>query len=155
MKLKRSKQQYEKSMQESSKLVNLTNAERLEACVYKYVKPNCKIKGTIRHKLRHTFLLIYFQERDKFLERWIWDFHWIVHLGLERIFLGKFRLFIWKIWFIVCLGSGEGRGGVAGTFPIFSHLIFSRFIIFTFRNYFTLCKILCYAFCIFFFHHNL
>ena len=71
MKLKRSKQQYEKSMQESSKLVNLTNAERLEACVYKYVKPKCKIKGTIRLKLRHTFLLIYFQERNKFLERWI------------------------------------------------------------------------------------
>ena len=111
MKLKRSKQQYEKSMQESSKLVNLTNAERLEACVFKYVKPKCKIKGTVRHKLRHTFLLIYFQERNKFLERWIWDFHWIVHLGLERIFLGKFRLFIWKIWFIVCSGSGEGRGG--------------------------------------------
>ena len=45
----------------------------------------------------------------------------------------------------------------------FSYLIFSRFIIFTFRNYFTLCKIvlytfakLCYAFeeNYFFCHHN-
>lgn len=55
MKLKRSKQQYEKSMQESSKLVNLTNAERLEACIYKYVKPKYKIKGTLRQKLRYKF----------------------------------------------------------------------------------------------------
>ena len=45
----------------------------------------------------------------------------------------------------------------------FSYLIFSKFVIFTFRNYFILCKIvlynfakLCYAFeeKFFFFHHN-
>ena len=51
-------------------------------------------------------------------------------------------------------GAGAGllkRGGWN-----FSYLIFSRFIIFTFRNYFTLCKIvLCiWRKIIFFCHHN-
>ena len=41
-----------------------------------------------------------------------------------------------KVW---CRGRSSWKGG-ADTFP-FSYLIFSRFIIFTFRNYFTLCKI--------------
>ena len=49
-------------------------------------------------------------------------------------------------------GGGEGGGGGLH----FSYLIFSWFIIFTFRNYFTLCKIVLYIwrkkkiFC----HHN-
>ena len=50
------------------------------------------------------------------------------------------------------------KGGVGGVGWHFPYLILSRFIIFTFRNYFTLCKILlsiCHLKKIFFFcHHN-
>ena len=59
------------------------------------------------------------------------------------------------------LGRGEGEGGEGkgerrrergrGRGWHFSSLIFSRFINFNYRNYFTLCKI---VLCIFFFHHN-
>ena len=65
--------------------------------------------------------------------------------------------FGWSVWlalrdlFSNCIflhGKGEGRH--------FSYLIFLRFIIFTFRNYFTLCKtVLCiWRKIIFFCHHN-
>ena len=37
-------------------------------------------------------------------------------------------------------GGGGGGGGGAGIFPIF----FSRLIVFTFRNYYTFCKIMLY-----------
>ena len=45
------------------------------------------------------------------------------------------------------------EGGGADTF---SYLIFSKFINFTFRNYFTLCKIVLFILGknIFFYHHN-
>ena len=64
------------------------------------------------------------------------------------------RAGIWKI-----LKSGWKYGAGAGLLKRgdwhFSYLIFSRFIIFTFRNYFTLCKIvLCIWRNIFFCHHN-
>ena len=109
MKLKRSKQQYEKSMQESSKLVNLTNAERLEACVYKYVKPKCKIKGTIRHKLRHTFLLIYFQERNVFRKM---DLRFSLNCTswLGKDFFGKIKVIYLKNMVYSLFGEWGGEG---------------------------------------------
>ena len=50
-------------------------------------------------------------------------------------------------------GAGLLKGGWGWHF---SYLVFPRFIIFTFRNYFTLCKILSYIWgkIIFFCHHN-
>ena len=71
----------------------------------------------------------------------------------------------WGIWKIKRRGGSmvlvqvflKKKGGGGGGGWHFSYLIFLRFIILTFRNYFTLCKIALCIFrkIIFFYHHNI
>ena len=79
---------------------------------------------------------------------------WTPFLILITILVGGGNLKNYKKWGGSKYGAGAGIFKKDGGSWHFSYLIFPRFIIFTFRNDFTLCKIVLCICRFFFCHHN-
>ena len=107
-----------------------------------------------------VYLVMLSLESKGILKFLIWEWLWTAHICLGEL-ISIISLTGWEIWIIkkggVCMVQGQvflkgGRG-----MWHFSYLIFSRFMIFTFRSYFTLWKIvLCFwGIIIFFCRHDI